>query len=86
MKNLLKRLSLPLVEGFNGVFFTTYYKLARFRYRLSPLQLPQHKRLLLLAPHVDDEIIGLGGLLSLLLGPLATLLLVLQASRHPDGS
>ncbi len=26
------------------------------------------------------------GLLSLLLGPLATLLLVLQASRHPDGS
>ncbi len=59
-----KRLLRPLAGAVNAVFFTAFYKVSRSHYRLRPLQLPRHKRLLVLAPHVDDEVIGLGSLLA----------------------
>ena len=82
-----KRLLRPLAGAANAVFFSAYYTMSRFHYRLLPLQLPRHKRLLLLAPHVDDEVIGLGGLLASLPAAPNTVRCVYMtngaASYHP---
>ncbi len=62
-KKLAKRAGSKPAEAFNKIFFTLYYLLEKRRYRLQPLEGMEDKRIFLLVPHVDDEIIGCGGLL-----------------------
>ena len=54
----------PLVHHFNHIFFTLFFGANRFRYRLEPLEDLSGERVLILAPHVDDDVIGCGGLLA----------------------
>ncbi len=62
-KRFFKKAALVPVMLGNRLFFSIYFRLARQSYRLRPLEDLHHKRILLLAPHVDDEVIGCGGLL-----------------------
>ncbi|MET3684227.1 LmbE family N-acetylglucosaminyl deacetylase [Alkalibacillus flavidus] len=55
MKRQLMRLTQPLIRPMTAQILTTYYRDTR------PTTEPTENRVLILAPHVDDETIGLGG-------------------------
>ncbi len=65
-KGLVKKAARRPVQVFHKLFFSLYYlyyRLGQGRFRLQPLEELEGKRILLLVPHVDDEVIGCGGLL-----------------------
>ncbi len=68
MNNRLKKTAAGPLRAFHRSFFALYYRSARGRYRLGPVEKMPGMRLAVLAPHADDEVIGLGGLLSRLAG------------------
>lgn len=62
MKELVKKITLRPVNFLNYLFFNTYFWYMRKWYRLLPMEKLQGQKILVVVPHVDDEIIGLGGL------------------------
>ncbi|WP_101773383.1 PIG-L deacetylase family protein [Peptostreptococcus faecalis] len=64
-KNKIKKIIIPVANVYNKIYLNSYYKKNKINHNYELLDLNmKNKNILVMSPHQDDEIIGLGGTLA----------------------